>query len=68
MIDRAIGELNEPEGCTEESISKFIRRSYDDLPWSHSTLLNHHLQKLCECGEIVVKGHNRYLLPTEIPI
>lgn len=63
MIDRAIGELNEPEGCTEESISKFIRRSYDDLPWSHSTLLNHHLQKLCECGEIVVKGHNRYLHP-----
>ncbi|KAE9450934.1 hypothetical protein C3L33_17163, partial [Rhododendron williamsianum] len=62
MIHGAIGELKEPEGCTEESISKFIRRHYDDLPWSHSTLLNHHLQKLCECGEIVVTSDNCYLL------
>ncbi|XP_058184371.1 uncharacterized protein LOC131301890 isoform X2 [Rhododendron vialii] len=62
MIHGAIGELKEPDGCTEESISKFIRRHYDDLPWSHSTLLNHHLQKLCECGEIVVTSDNCYLL------
>ncbi|KAI8538915.1 hypothetical protein RHMOL_Rhmol09G0140500 [Rhododendron molle] len=62
MIHGAIGELKEPEGCTEESISKCIRRHYDDLPWSHSTLLNHHLQKLCECGEIVVTSDNCYLL------
>lgn len=55
MIHRAIGELKEPEGCTEESMSKFIRRHYDDLPWSHSNILNHHLQKFCECGEMVDK-------------
>ncbi|KAI7993766.1 HMG-Y-related protein A [Camellia lanceoleosa] len=62
MIYRAILELKEPEGSTEESISEFIRKQYDDLPWAHFTLLKHHLQKLCESGEIVVTSDECYLV------
>ncbi|GMP93592.1 hypothetical protein CsSME_00043355 [Camellia sinensis var. sinensis] len=62
MIYRAIMELKEPEGSTEESISEFIRKRYDDLPWAHFTLLKHHLQKLCESGEIVVTSNECYLV------
>ncbi|XAR72253.1 hypothetical protein NMG60_11018831 [Bertholletia excelsa] len=62
MIYRAIVELNSKEGCTEESISEFIQKEYDDLPWAHLTFLKHHLQKLCESGEIAVTSNNTYLL------
>ncbi|KAA8532570.1 hypothetical protein F0562_032614 [Nyssa sinensis] len=51
MINRAIRDLNEEGGSSEESISEFIRKQFDDLPWAHSTLLKHHLRKLCECGD-----------------
>ncbi|KAL7000960.1 hypothetical protein U1Q18_002111 [Sarracenia purpurea var. burkii] len=62
MIYRAIAELKEPSGSSEESISEFIRKQYDDLPWAHFTLLKHHLQNLCECGEIVATIDKCYLL------
>ncbi|CDP00776.1 unnamed protein product [Coffea canephora] len=62
MIERALQELNERGGSTEESISKFIRKEYDDLPWAHHTMLKHHLVQLCESGCIVLTQDKRYLL------
>lgn len=63
MIERAIRELNEEGGgSTEESISNFIRKEYDDLPWSHTTLLNHHLLELCKCGNVFLTCDQRYSL------
>ncbi|KAL3720517.1 hypothetical protein ACJRO7_005348 [Eucalyptus globulus] len=63
MIRRAIQELNEEGGASEELISKFIKAEYQDLPWGHASLLSHHLKKLSECGEIVSASVNRYILP-----
>ncbi|XP_048139289.1 uncharacterized protein LOC115741235 isoform X2 [Rhodamnia argentea] len=62
MIRRAIQELNEEGGSSEESISKFIKAEYQDLPWGHTSLLSHHLKKLSECGDIVSASANRYVL------
>ncbi|KAI6671483.1 hypothetical protein NL676_006368, partial [Syzygium grande] len=63
MIRRAIEELNEEGGSSEESISKFIKEEYRDLPWGHPSLLSHHLKKLSECGEIISASMNHYTLP-----
>ncbi|XP_010034691.3 involucrin [Eucalyptus grandis] len=63
MIRRAIQELNEEGGSSEESISKFIKAEYQDLPWGHTSLLSHHLMKLSECGEIISAPVNCYTLP-----
>lgn len=62
MIHRAIWELNEKGGSSEESISKHIKREYVDLPWAHSTLLKHHLEKLCDRKEIRMTHKQSYLL------
>ncbi|XP_059664921.1 uncharacterized protein LOC132311171 [Cornus florida] len=62
MIHRALQELNEEGGSSEESISNFIRKEYKELPWAHSVFLNHHLGKLCVSGEIVLTRDNSYLL------
>lgn len=62
MIERALRELREKGGSTEESISNFIRKEYDDLPWFHSTLLNHHLLELCKCGNVFRTRGQRYSL------
>ncbi|XP_009762496.1 uncharacterized protein LOC107762765 [Nicotiana tabacum] len=63
MIQRALQELDEAEGSTEDSISKFIKKEYDDLPVAHMFLLKHHLQKLSENGEILmIDGGGRFLL------
>ncbi|XP_030464091.2 uncharacterized protein LOC115683671 isoform X2 [Syzygium oleosum] len=64
MIRRAIEELNEEGGSSEESISKFIKEEYRDLPWGHASLLSHHLKKLSECGEIISASMNHYTLPS----
>lgn len=63
MIHRAIVELNEKRGSSEESISEYIKKEHTDLPLAHSSLLKHHLGKLCDSGEIVVTGKHLYLLP-----
>lgn len=64
MIERAIRELNKDGwGSSEESISNFIRKEYDDLPWLHFTLLKHHLGALCDCGSIIRTDNQHYLLP-----
>ncbi|CAK9154759.1 unnamed protein product [Ilex paraguariensis] len=62
MIHKAITELNEKGGSSEESISNFLKKEYHDLPWAHFTLLKHHLRELCDCGEITVTRGQCYLL------
>ncbi|CAA3020731.1 histone H1-I-like [Olea europaea subsp. europaea] len=66
MIERALQELNEKWGSSEDSMSKFIKKEYKNLPWAHSTLLKHHLGKLRESGEVVTRGQ-RYMLAGAIP-
>ncbi|KAJ8564768.1 hypothetical protein K7X08_001228 [Anisodus acutangulus] len=62
MIEQALQELGEEGGSSEDSISKFIKKEYDSLPWAHTTLLKHHLQKMSEKGEVLMIG-GRFLLP-----
>ncbi|KAJ0077845.1 hypothetical protein Patl1_37061 [Pistacia atlantica] len=65
MIQRAISELNELGGSSEETISKFIEAEYEDLPFAHASLLTHHLQKLVKKGDIVCTSGNCYILTNE---
>lgn len=63
MIERALQELNEKGGSSEDSISKFLEKEYNDvLPQAHSMFLKHHLGKLCESGDIVARLGKRYML------
>ncbi|RDX85628.1 HMG-Y-related protein A, partial [Mucuna pruriens] len=62
MIYRAITELDEGTGSTEEAISEFIKREYNDLPWAHAKILSLQLEKLCELGEIARAEGGRYVL------
>ncbi|KAG8366721.1 hypothetical protein BUALT_Bualt17G0108800 [Buddleja alternifolia] len=62
MIERALRELNEKGGTSEGSISQFLEKEYDGLPWAHSALLKHHLGKLCESGDIIMNRGKRYML------
>ncbi|PIN16267.1 hypothetical protein CDL12_11080 [Handroanthus impetiginosus] len=65
MIERALLELNEKGGSSEQSISKFLEKEYNNLPQAHPAFLKHHLQKLCESGDVVVTGDKRYMLAGE---
>ncbi|MCD7450586.1 hypothetical protein HAX54_007382 [Datura stramonium] len=65
MIEKALRELNEKGGSSEDSIAKFIKKEYDSLPWAHMTLLKHHLQKMSEKGEILMIDGGRFLLPAD---
>lgn len=62
MIYKALLELNKKGGSNEESISKYIQKEYAELPWAHSTLLKHHLEKLCDRKEICMTHNECYLL------
>lgn len=63
MIKRAIKELNEEGGSTEEAISEFIRREHEGvLPLAHVTILDIHLRKLCLDGDLVCTKNGRYVL------
>ncbi|PNX60150.1 HMG-Y-related protein A, partial [Trifolium pratense] len=54
MIKRAMKELNEESGSTEEAISEFIRREYgEELPFAHAPMLYAQLSKLCNNGDLV---------------
>ncbi|CAI9095978.1 OLC1v1032029C1 [Oldenlandia corymbosa var. corymbosa] len=66
MIERALRELNERQGSSEDSISNFIKNEYHDLPWSHLTMLKYHLARLCQSGELVLTSGQRYLLAAAI--
>lgn len=65
MIERALRELNEKNGSTEDEISQFIIKEYDALPWVHLTLLESHLERLCKSGDIVLTRGKRYMLAEE---
>ena len=55
-------ELNEKSGSTEEDISEFIRREYDNnLPFDHASILHIHLQKLCISGELLCTNDGKYV-------
>lgn len=62
MIEKALQELNEKGGSSEESISDFIKKEHKSLPWAHATMLKHHLQKMTDQGEILMID-GRFLLP-----
>ncbi|KAJ1394055.1 Winged helix-like DNA-binding domain superfamily [Sesbania bispinosa] len=60
MIKRAIVKLNEEGGSTQEAISEFIRREYEDLPLAHVRILDIHLRKLCLVGDLVCTENGRW--------
>ncbi|KAK4720535.1 hypothetical protein R3W88_010768 [Solanum pinnatisectum] len=62
MIEKALQELKEKGGSSEDSISKFIMKEHASLPYAHTTMLKHHLQKMTEKGEIRMIG-GQFLLP-----
>lgn len=63
MIKRAILELNEKGGSSEDSISKFLQKEYKDaLPYAHSMFLRHHLAILSQSGYIITRLGKRYML------
>ncbi|XP_019164942.1 PREDICTED: U3 small nucleolar RNA-associated protein 14-like isoform X2 [Ipomoea nil] len=67
MITTAIKQLKEEGGSSEEAISECIMNDNNDLPWAHSTLLKHHLVKLCEKREIVQTRDGLYVLNDRFP-
>ncbi|XP_045797540.1 histone H1-like [Trifolium pratense] len=65
MIKKAMKELNEEYGSTEEAISGFIRSEYgEDLPCAHTTILHIQLRKLCMAGKLGFKK-GKYVLDFE---
>ncbi|KAL8161245.1 hypothetical protein V2J09_012734 [Rumex salicifolius] len=67
MVLRAITEIDEEDGSSENSISEYIKANYDDLPWAHKSILSHHLNRLCYDGLVVLTATNRYLTPGVTP-
>ncbi|KAK7400756.1 hypothetical protein VNO78_12060 [Psophocarpus tetragonolobus] len=65
MIRNAIIGLEEAIGSTEEAISEFVKREYNDLPWAHARILSLQLEKLCEIGELSRVEEGRYVLSAE---
>ncbi|KAH0759698.1 hypothetical protein KY290_023191 [Solanum tuberosum] len=63
MIEKALQELDEEGGSNEDSISESIMKNNDSLPKAHTTMLKHHLEKMCERGEIVMIDGGQFLLP-----
>ncbi|KAK4720471.1 hypothetical protein R3W88_010704 [Solanum pinnatisectum] len=63
MIEKALQELDKEGGSNEDSISEFITKNNDSLPRAHTTMLKHHLEKMCEKGEIVMIDGGRFSLP-----
>ncbi|GLT44373.1 hypothetical protein SLA2020_182760 [Shorea laevis] len=60
MIRRAIEELNQTKGSSNEAVSKFTMENYQHIPFAHEVLLSNHLQKLCDRGEIVITNDVNY--------
>ncbi|XP_022993720.1 uncharacterized protein LOC111489634 isoform X2 [Cucurbita maxima] len=65
MIQKAIAEVGEEDGLSEELISEFIVNEYKDLPWAHPAFLRRHLGKLCESGELVKSKCGKYNFKVE---
>ena len=60
--------MNEEGGSKEESISEFITKNNDSLPRAHTTMLKHHLEKMCERGEIVMTDGGRFCFLVTVKI
>ncbi|PNX54931.1 HMG-Y-related protein A [Trifolium pratense] len=58
MILKAIEELNEENGSNKSSISKYIEATYGGLPQGHKALLNLHLARMRDSGELVFWKNN----------
>ncbi|WJX38206.1 hypothetical protein P8452_25896 [Trifolium repens] len=58
MILKAIEELNEENGSNKSSISKYIESTYGGLPQGHKALLNLHLARMRDSGELVFWKNN----------
>lgn len=58
MILKAIEALNEENGSNKSSISKYIESAYGGLPQGHKALLNLHLAKMRDSGELVFWKNN----------
>ncbi|XP_061342911.1 HMG-Y-related protein A-like [Gastrolobium bilobum] len=58
MILKAIEALNEENGSNKSSISKYIESTYGGLPQGHKALLNVHLAKMRDSGELVFWKNN----------
>ncbi|KAL1348503.1 hypothetical protein HN51_024476 [Arachis hypogaea] len=66
MIMEALDGLNEPNGSNKSAISRYIESTYGELPEGHTTLLNHHLNKMKDSGELVFLKNN-YMKPDGSP-
>ncbi|GAA0176062.1 hypothetical protein LIER_42018 [Lithospermum erythrorhizon] len=62
MIQEAIEQLNEEEGSSKEVISTSIKNNYNDLPWNHDGMLEHHLNLLWKNGDLVKTKDGHYLV------
>ncbi|KAE9606106.1 putative High mobility group protein HMGA [Lupinus albus] len=62
MIMKAVEALNEPNGSNKSAIASYIESTYGVLPAGHTPLLNHHLHKMKESGELVFLKNN-YMKP-----
>lgn len=62
MIMEAIEASNDANGCNKTSISKHIESTQINLPPSHATLLNYHLNQMKQSGQIVIVKNN-YMKP-----
>ncbi|KAK7290210.1 hypothetical protein RIF29_04469 [Crotalaria pallida] len=58
MILNAIEALNEENGSNKSSISKYIESTWGGLPQGHKALLNVHLAKMRDSGELVFWKNN----------
>lgn len=58
MIFKAIEGLNEENGSNKSSISKYIESTFGGLPQGHKALLNLHLARMRDSGELVFWKNN----------
>ncbi|XP_043699036.1 HMG-Y-related protein A-like [Telopea speciosissima] len=63
MIFAAIAALNDKNGSNKSAISKYIESQYVDLPVGHSDLLQIHLNRLKESGDLILVKSN-YMRPS----
>ncbi|KAL4315242.1 hypothetical protein AHAS_Ahas15G0165500 [Arachis hypogaea] len=66
LMHWAISELSKNKGSTEEEISNFFVKEYEDLPWTHKKILGIQLEKLFQDEEIVCNEGGRYVLQADV--
>ncbi|MED6143306.1 hypothetical protein PIB30_004807 [Stylosanthes scabra] len=67
MILKAIEALNEENGSNKTTISKYIESTYGGLPQGHKALLNVHLAKMRDSGELVFWKNNYTIRDPDAP-